>query len=446
MREKAGRARSTARQTRPQRMMTRLNEVQNADELDEQSAPSTFFRDAFADGAHQEVTYNFEQSSKFLQNLGNLELLPMSTVHGDGALNNAIIQAKGAAAIGNQGGMNITPARQAELLRRHKQSDMHALRYDQAMSFKGLAPPNYPPIQSLHDRILNSPSANDGDGTTEPGSYSYHVFRRTLIAAFQASRRIDFWAEAQRIQIQWNIVEDLINPMIDTTGMSPANVSNAITIATKNEADSSIEFGQLLAMPTKIDQSRGEPNGTLDNIVQQINRQRKLQMIHTNDVDFSTQPPTYTVRKHTNGPSNEFRFVHLSNTLYKQTGEVRRVLLTDETTGQGKEVDVMLCDKPLCAECEPREDMFERNFDYAEQRRQLPLVHHKDVVMFEDKNLYFAPMQQGPVLNGAAVIKRDIHDVIFGHGFSRVIFCDKARCRACRGVSYVADLVYPHAR
>lgn len=451
MRNRAGRARSVARQALPQRKKTRLNLVQTADEVDEQPAHSRFFLDAFEDGAYGDTAYDFpafpfEQSNESLQTLGNLELLPTVKARGDGALDNAVIQAKGAAATGTQGGLQITPARQNELLRRHKQSDMQALRYDEAMRFKGLAPPNYPPVQVLHDRILNPARAHDGDGTTD-SLLSYYNLRRALIAAFQARRRIDFWVDTKRIMTQWHVVHDLINPMVLSTGMSSEDVTNGVFIASENnQIGSSIEFGQLLSMPTKIDQSKGEPNGTLENIVQQINSQTKLQMIHTKDVDFSTQPPTYTIRKHTSGSGNEFRFVRSSNTLYSQTGEVRRVLLTNETTGQGKEVDVMLCDKPLCKECDPQDDMFERNFNYAEQRRQLPLVHHKDVLMLEDKNLYFAPMQQGPVLYGATVIKRDIHQVIFGHGFSKAIFCDKARCRACRGVSCVASLVYPHAR
>lgn len=451
LRKKAGHAKPAARQTRPQRKNTRLNEVQNVHDDDEQPAESTFLRDAFHDGRYGDFFYDyptfpFGQSSESLHTLGDPEWLPMSSVRGDGALNNAIIQAKGAAAIGQQGGINITPASQNELLRHYKQGDMQALRYDQAKRFKGLVPPNYPPVQVVQDRILNTPHALDGDGTILPQSYPYRTFRRELIAAFQARRRIDFWAEVERISGQWNVTTDLINPMAMSTGMSRADVINALTIAEKNQVDSSIELGQLLIMPTKIDQYKGEPNGTLENLVQQINRRRNLQMVHTNDVDFATQPPTYTIRKHKNGSRSNFCFVHASDSLYSQTGEVRRVLLTDETTGQGQEVDVMLCDKPLCEGCEPQEDMFERNFDHAEQRRQLPLVHRKDVVMLEDKNLYFVPMQQGPVLKGTSVIKRDIHEVIFGHGFSRAIFCDKARCPACRGASCVPDLVYTSIR
>ena len=451
IRKKAGHNRPRARQTQPQRMKTRLNEVQNADEDDEEPVHSRFFLDAFEDGAYGNVAYNpqtvhTDQSGNSLQTVSNLELLPTFALQGDGALDNAIIQAEGATTIGNHTGMYITPVKQDELIRRHKQSDMQALGHDEAMMFKGLAPPNYPPIQQLHDRPMYPPRGHYRTSTTQPLSNSYKVFRRTLIAVFQAHRRIDFWAETERIQSQWNIIKDLIDPMVATTGMSRADVSKAIIIAAKNQVDSSIEFGQLLIMPTKIDQSKGEPNGTLDNIVQRINRQPKLQMIHTNDVNFATQPPTYTIRKHKNGSGSDFRRVRSHETLYSQTGEVRRVLLTDETTGQGREVDVMLCDKQICEECEPREENFAYNFDYAEQRRQLPLVHHKDVVMLEDKNLYFAPMQQGPVLDGASVIKRDIHEVIFGHGFSRVIFCDKARCRACKGASCVADLVYRDTR
>lgn len=451
VRKKAGRTRPRARQTQPQRMKTRLNEVQNADEDDEERVHSRFFLDAFENGAYGNVAYNpqtvpTDQSGKSLQTVSDLELLPTFALQRDGALDSAIIQAEGAAAIGNQNGLYITPIKQAELLRRHKQSDMQALGHQGAMMFKGLAPPSYPPIQQLHDRPMYPPRGHYRHGGSQPLSYSYKVFRRTLIAVFQAHRRIDFWAETERIPIQWDIIKDLINPMAATTGMSRADVSNAIIIAAKNQVDSSIEFGQLLIMPTKIDQSKGEPNGTLDNIVQRINRQRKLQMIHTNDVNFSSQPPTYTIRKDNNGSGSDFRRVRSHETLYSQTGEVRRVLLTDETTGQGREVDVMLCDKAICKECEPREENFHYNFDYAEQRRQLPLVHRKDVVMLEDKNLYFAPMQQGPVPDGASVIKRDIHEVIFGHGFSRVILCDKARCRACKGVSCVADLVYRDTR
>jgi hypothetical protein len=58
-------------------------------------------------------------------------------------------------------------------------------------------------------------------------------------------------------------------------------------------------------------------------------------------------------------------------------------------------------------------------------------------------------MQQGPVLNDAAIVKRDIHEVMFGNGrASKVIICDKALCGACKpkDMSCIANLVLPWRR
>jgi hypothetical protein len=253
------------------------------------------------------------------------------------------------------------------------------------------------------------------------------------------------------VEGEWNIITDLVDNIVVTTGKSRADVTEAVNIATHRQSYSSLKFAKLLALPAKIDKRKNvEPDGTLDNIVQQINNQPKLQMIHTNDVDFTTEPPTYTFRKNTTGSGNDFNFVRSSNSLYPLTGEVRRVLLMYKTIDQGKEIDVMLCHKSLCTQCTPSvAETHDLHFEYAEQRNELPLVHHKDVAMFEDEKLYFVPMQQGPALDDVVIEKRDIHEVVFANGrASQVIFCDKELCDACKpkDVSCVADLVLPWRR
>jgi hypothetical protein len=58
-------------------------------------------------------------------------------------------------------------------------------------------------------------------------------------------------------------------------------------------------------------------------------------------------------------------------------------------------------------------------------------------------------MQQSPALDDVVIEKRDIHEVVFANGRgSKVIFCDKALCSACKPkeVSCVADLVLPWRR
>lgn len=470
--KKAQRGKSATRQTHPQRKKSHLNEVHLAyedDEDDEQPAPSKSFQDAVEAGtygnhvrvqnvlSHQSSSPRYtaddlvKTRDQFLQPVDDVELLPPFTRHKTGALDNAIIQSKAAALVGNQDTLQILPDNQKELLRRHRQNVSKALRYGENRSLRlsGLAPPAYP---------SNPPRVYYGDGhtdhTLQPLVYSYSALRRTLMIAFQARHWVDVWFEIKRVpgfvQGKWNIIADLIDPIVASTGISRQDVTEAVNIATHRESISSLKLAKLLAMPIKINKrEQAEPDATLDNNVQQINIQTDLQMLHTNDIDFATEPPTYTFRKMTSGSGNDFRFVQSSDSLYALTGEVRRVLLKYDTTGQGKEVDVMLCDKPLCSSCEPRPDMYPHNFEYSEQRNQLPLVHHKDVAMFEDGKLYFVPMQQEPVLDDAAVVKRDIHEVVFGNDRAiKVVFCDRELCGACKGkeVSCLADLVLPWRR
>jgi hypothetical protein len=468
---------STARRTHPQYKKSHLSEVQNAsgddedDEDDEEPAPSTFFQNAYEGGTYGDDVGGFpnvkhDQSvrleytaadlvrirDQFLQPMDDSDFLPPFTSHKTGALYNAIIQSKAAELVGNQDGLQITPYQQNELLRRHWQNEMKALRYgeNRSMRLSGLAPPPYPP---------NPPRVYYGDGHTEhlpqPVVYSYSALRRTLIIAFQARRWTDVMNVIKHapgfVEGEWNITTDLIDNIVATTGKSRADVTEAVSSATHRQSISSLKLAKLLALPIKINKREdAEPDGTLDNIVQQISNQPKLQMIHTNDVDFTTEPPTYTFRKNTTGSGNDFSFVHASNSLYPLTGEVRRVLLTYETTGQGKEIDVMLCHKTLCTQCTPSvTETHDLHFEYAEQRDELPLVHHKDVTMFEDEKLYFVPMQQGPALDDVVIEKRDIHEVVFANGrASQVIFCDKKLCGACKpkDVNCVADLVLPWRR
>ena len=464
-----------------QRQKSRLNEVLNAHEIDDQPAPSTHFRGAFEAGTHAAVSHgihdiHFDRSNPLefeateawdrlqngifhsLQAEDDIDLVSPTLNnyvpnHGGGdILDDAIIQAKAAATFGNQDGLYLAPANQAELLRRHEPRDTSVERYNQVMSFKGLAPSPYPALaQELHHRNVNASRVHYDEGhALRP---FYDVCKRILIAAFQGRRWNNLWVELQRaLRLEWNnlsIVKDLIDPIVLSTGMPRSYVSEAVSLAMDKRAISSLKFAKLLAMPTYIHQSRGDPDDTLDIIIQNINAEPKIRMIHTNDVDFNAQPPSYTFWKNINEPGNDFKMVQHSESLYDQTGEVRRVMLTYGNTGQGKEVDLMLCDKPLCDECEPKDDMFPFNFAYAEQRKKLPLVHHKDVAMFEDEKLYFVPVQQGRQLGDAKLVKQDIHDVVFGSGKAyKVIFCDKTICGACKGdgVSKVADLIYPRRR
>lgn len=474
-RKKAARlVHGTARQSHPQYKKSHLNEVHYADdndEDDEEPAPSTNSQDAFEAGTDGNEVRGFHNVShdqsvrveytaddlvkirdQFLQPVDDLDLLPPFTSHKTGALDNAIIQSKAAELVGNQYGLQITPYQQTELLRRHRQNEMKALHYDEnrSMRLSGLAPPPYP---------TNPPRVYYGDGHTEhlpqPIVYSYSALRRTLIIAFQARRWTDVMDAIKHVpgfvEGEWNVTTDLIDNIVATTGKSRADVTEAVNIATHRQSISSLKLAKLLALPIKIDKNEdSEPDSTLDNIVQQINAQPKLQMLHTNDIDFTTEPPTYTFRKNTTGSGNDFRFVRSSNSLYPLSGEVRRVLLMYETTGQGKEIDVMLCHKTLCTQCTPSvAETHDLQFEHAEQRDELPLVHHKDVAMFEDEKLYFVPMQQDPALDDVVVAKRDIHEVVFANGRpSQVIFCDKALCGACKPkeVSCVADLVLPWRR
>lgn len=464
--EKSRRARHDARQTQPQRKKTRLSEIQNEHEGYEEPTPSSYFRDAVDAGTTGNNNQHFHTQSVQLESKAidslksfkdgarpvfkpkaDLDLLPPSKRNKPGVLDNAIIQAKAAEAVGNQGGLHIAHFNQKELLRRHKQSDVNAVRHDGEMSFKGLAPPEYPAIAKIHYHTLDPLLTFFDDDYT---GNSYSECRRYLITAFQACHGFSVWDMLNRKRgfsfWEWEVFTDLINPITNTTGVSRDYVTRVVFHAKTGQPSSSVRFGKLLAMPTKIDGSKGEPNGTLDKIVQQIKQEPKLGMIHTNDVDYNTEPPTYTIRKRRHGFGNRFRSVHSSESLYAQTGEVRRVLLKDETTGQGKEVDLMLCDKPVCQICQPSDPTDEElttSFEHAEQRKQLPLVHHKDIVMFEDGALYFVPMEQALALEGAVIEKQDIHDVFFNGGkASKVIFCDKDLCGACKGKKLVADLVF----
>jgi hypothetical protein len=126
--------------------------------------------------------------------------------------------------------------------------------------------------------------------------------------------------------------------------------------------------------------------------------------------------------------------------LYKHTGQVRRIFIEDQVSGQSHEVDLMLCDTNICTECQPAGVEFQPNYDYAQQRGKLPLVHHKDVMMIGDAELYFAPSQQSPVNNILRVVQQDVRDVTFGGGKTRtVMLCDKLRCGLC----YVAAFDSP---
>jgi hypothetical protein len=76
-----------------------------------------------------------------------------------------------------------------------------------------------------------------------------------------------------------------------------------------------------------------------------IHARAEMSMIHTKDVDFTALVPTCFVR-FTSEP-----LVTVGCQLYSHGGEVRRVLLQDDLTGQTYEVDLMLCDPKFCHNC-----------------------------------------------------------------------------------------------
>lgn len=277
-----------------------------------------------------------------------------------------------------------------------------------------------------------------GDGHTEV-EYTWAACKNTLISGVQDQRWNVLWDVLKYVPgielSKWHHVRDLIDPLVESTGISREFVATAVTQALVGAPKSSLPLQRLLAVPTR----RGEGQNDLGTTFQQINSQLGLAMIHTSEVDFSTEQPTYITRKAPSEPAvpiNHTRFqpkqfVSQHNALYKQTGEVRRVLLRDEVTGQEQQIDLMLCDDKICGECTPEG---KRNYDYAYQRQELPLVHHKDVMMLEDKALFFAPKKQSFITVGAGIVQQDIHEVLFSGGkVSKVIFCDKESCVACFG-------------
>lgn len=277
-----------------------------------------------------------------------------------------------------------------------------------------------------------------GDGDTE-AEYTWAACKETLIKGVQHQRWNILWDALEYVPginlNTWDLVKDLIDPLAESTGVSRQSIALAVEQAMAQTPLSSLPLQRLLAAPARS----GELHNGLEMTVEQINSQPRLAMIHTSDVDFSTDQPTYIARKAPSGaaaPDNHIRFqpkqfISHHDALYKQTGEVRRVLLRDEVTGQAQEVDVMLCDDRICGECKPNGP---RNYDYAYQRHELPLVHHKDVMMLEDKGLVFAPKKQTAVAMGAGIVQQDIHQVLFSGGkLSKVIFCDKESCVACLG-------------
>jgi len=442
------RARPASRLAQPQRNKNRLQELpQDADD-DEQPAASSFgdlLHSMFPDP--EEFRRRHKQSHRLALRYDEAMRAKSSPASSDPPIEELDDQIIKSPRVTHGG-----------LLRRHKQSDMNALRYDEATRVKRSPASSNPPIEELGNQVIKAPRVYYGDGRTKflpkPVVYSYEACRRTLISRFQARNWVDLWAEIRRVPgydiKTWNVDKDLIDPIALTTGLGRGLVSAIVREALDKRAISSLTFAQLLAKPNKVPKSRGDDNETLGNIFQEIKKQPKLTMIHTKDVKWDTELPTYTIRHYASDSGNDFRYVDPTNdTTYGQTGEVRRVLFTDATTGEGKEVDVMLCDEPICATCSPHQNMFDHTFDYnfacAEQRKQLPLVHHKDVAMFEDTKLYFVPMKQSRVLADCPVAQKDIHEVVFGNCMtSKVIFCDKAMCGACSSddVSCVAGLVW----
>lgn len=211
----------------------------------------------------------FENGARrVLKPVPDLDLLPPAKRYKSGALDNAIIQAKAAEAVGNQGGLHINSFDQKELLRRHNQSDVNAVRHDRGMSFKGLAPPEYPAVPEIHNHNLDPLLTYSDDDYT---GYSYSECRRYLITAFQACHGFSVWDMLNRKLgfsfWEWDMFADFINPIVTTTGVSRDYVTRVVFHAKTGQPSSSFPLGKLLAMPAKIDGSKGELNGTLEKIL-----------------------------------------------------------------------------------------------------------------------------------------------------------------------------------
>ena len=347
---------------------------------------------------------------------------------------------------------NLTLDR-TEMLRRQKQSELNLRRMHDRNAIIRLPVRENPATQQLRDRYLNQRRPYYGDGHTETQTQAtYENCRHTLIDGYRArpNHKTNLLVVLYKIPgfavtlEQWPVETDFIVPMAQSTGSPHAHVREVVHQALRNPDTISMPLQRLLALPAKTDPQRDAPNGKLNTLVHQINSQPKMPMIHSREVDFSSGIPTCAIRAY---PSDEqiavsfaknlsfdkqISFVPSNTPLYNQTGEVRRVVLQDQITKQCQEVDLMLCDAKICAECQTDGATFKPEYDYAHQRCKLPLVHHNDVLSLQDGSHYFAPTKQSLVSDRARVVQQDIRDVVFSGGRTcRVILCNKQLCSVC---------------
>jgi NAD-dependent dihydropyrimidine dehydrogenase PreA subunit len=240
---------------------------------------------------------------------------------------------------------------------------------------------------------------------------------------------------------KWSHERDFINRLVLNTCVKYEDVAEAVFQATNSMSTSSFGLQILLAAPTGTLPTRGTNADIehLNTILNGIHARVEMSMIHTMDVDFTALVSTCFVR-FTSEP-----LVTVGCQLYSHGGEVRRVLLQDDLTGQTYEVDLMLYDPKFCHNCGATADACPPiSFnDSARQPLEHPRVKHKDVSMLEDTRLAFAPREQMPPCDAPGFDHQEVHEVPSNGGkTSKAIFCNKADCLACQIETTPSSLVW----
>jgi hypothetical protein len=334
------------------------------------------------------------------------------------------------------------------------QGELHVPKYDQQVSMYMQRDAGWQPHNAAIAASVQKYSASFGlniphdTAPTVPVAVSFPSVKRTLITAMQACR----WDQVLGVILEipgvegskWSHERDLINPLALSTCVKYEDVAEAVFQATNSMSTSSFGLQILFATPTGTLPTRGTNADIehLNTILNGIHARVEMSMIHTKDVDFTALVPTCFAR-FTSQPFQPL--VTVGCDLYNHGGEVRRVLLQDDLTGQIYEVDLMLCDPKFCHDCGATADACPPiSFnDSARQPVEHPRVHHKDVFMLEDTRLAFAPREQMPPCDAPGFDHREVHEVMFNGGkMVKAMFCKKVDCLACQIETTPSSLVW----